>query len=290
MNGYLHHLVSRALDTAPVLKPRLPAWFEPVAPRTPALQEIDQEQEAPDTPRPAPERQSPPRPRLAEAPAFPAPPERPAAVQGLAESMATVPPAPAPPPTAASVRIEREVREHHEVFVQRRIEEKPSPPSPASEPRRAVQREASGPALQAADARIRPRAESPIPAPPVSAFLVPKEPMAAAAQALNPVTASVAAPGPAPRPDNRPPPQPAALVPKSMPAGALPALRPAAVPQAVQAPPPRPVEPPVIEISIGRVEVRAVSAPAPAAAPRQRSAAPMLSLDDYLKQKDGRTT
>jgi hypothetical protein len=43
--------------------------------------------------------------------------------------------------------------------------------------------------------------------------------------------------------------------------------------------------PPTIKVSIGRIEVRAVSAP-PAQAPRQRSKPqPSLSLDDYLKQR-----
>jgi hypothetical protein len=44
-------------------------------------------------------------------------------------------------------------------------------------------------------------------------------------------------------------------------------------------------QPPVIRVSIGRVEVRAIHAPAPAAKP-PRHTAPKLSLDDYLKQRD----
>jgi hypothetical protein len=42
---------------------------------------------------------------------------------------------------------------------------------------------------------------------------------------------------------------------------------------------------PRVEITIGRVEVRAVYAPPPPAE-RKTAARPMISLDDYLKQRD----
>jgi hypothetical protein len=42
---------------------------------------------------------------------------------------------------------------------------------------------------------------------------------------------------------------------------------------------------PRVEITIGRVEVRAVYSPPPPAE-RKTAARPMLSLDDYLKQRD----
>jgi hypothetical protein len=41
---------------------------------------------------------------------------------------------------------------------------------------------------------------------------------------------------------------------------------------------------PRVQVNIGRVEVRAVYAPAPAA--RRPSTAPTMSLDDYLKQRE----
>jgi hypothetical protein len=45
--------------------------------------------------------------------------------------------------------------------------------------------------------------------------------------------------------------------------------------------------PPTIKVSIGRIEVRAVTTP-PAQAPRQRTKPqPSLSLDDYLRQREG---
>src|SRR5262249_19030530 len=43
---------------------------------------------------------------------------------------------------------------------------------------------------------------------------------------------------------------------------------------------------PTISVSIGRVEVRASQAPAPARA--RREAAPRLKLDDYLRRRSGR--
>jgi len=43
--------------------------------------------------------------------------------------------------------------------------------------------------------------------------------------------------------------------------------------------------PPTIEVTIGRIEVRAVTPPAPP--PRQRREPPRMSLDDYLRARDG---
>ena len=44
--------------------------------------------------------------------------------------------------------------------------------------------------------------------------------------------------------------------------------------------------PPTIQVTIGRVEVRAVTAPAEAARPREGKAPPLLSLDQYLRQRN----
>ena len=43
---------------------------------------------------------------------------------------------------------------------------------------------------------------------------------------------------------------------------------------------------PAIHVTIGRVEVRAVTAPAEPARPRERKAPPLLSLDQYLRQRN----
>ena len=44
---------------------------------------------------------------------------------------------------------------------------------------------------------------------------------------------------------------------------------------------------PTINVTIGRIEVRAVHQPAPARPPVAEPRAPLLSLDDYLKQREG---
>jgi hypothetical protein len=62
---------------------------------------------------------------------------------------------------------------------------------------------------------------------------------------------------------------------------ALPAPAPPAAPREEQQPPR-----PAINVTIGRVEVRAVFAPPPQPAPRPQPA-PAMSLEEYLKQRDG---
>jgi hypothetical protein len=47
--------------------------------------------------------------------------------------------------------------------------------------------------------------------------------------------------------------------------------------------PATPELPPTIQVTIGRIEVRAT--PAPAAPPASRRAAPIMSLDEYLRQR-----
>ena len=46
-----------------------------------------------------------------------------------------------------------------------------------------------------------------------------------------------------------------------------------------------PAMPPVIQVSIGRIEVRAVTAPAPAPAKTPHTTTPVMSLDEFLKRK-----
>lgn len=51
---------------------------------------------------------------------------------------------------------------------------------------------------------------------------------------------------------------------------------------------PQAPKPPTIQVTIGRIEVRAVTMPPPPQAPRSRKKSqPSLSLDDYLKQRSG---
>ncbi len=65
--------------------------------------------------------------------------------------------------------------------------------------------------------------------------------------------------------------------------------RPAAptAPTAQPTPPSTPTSEPTIRVTVGRVEVRAVTPPTPSASPAAERTGPALSLDDYLKQRDG---
>ncbi|HZA21190.1 MAG TPA: hypothetical protein VFA32_01040, partial [Dehalococcoidia bacterium] len=45
---------------------------------------------------------------------------------------------------------------------------------------------------------------------------------------------------------------------------------------------------PTTRVNIGRIEVRAITPPAPAPAPKPPRLDPRLTLDDYLRRRDGR--
>jgi hypothetical protein len=47
-------------------------------------------------------------------------------------------------------------------------------------------------------------------------------------------------------------------------------------------------EPPVVRIHIGRIDVRAITPPPPQPASKPAPAQPRLTLDDYLRQREGR--
>jgi len=51
--------------------------------------------------------------------------------------------------------------------------------------------------------------------------------------------------------------------------------------------PSEPIEPPVIKVTIGRIEVRAVTPPAPIPQQQVKQSSPVLSLDEYLRLRDG---
>ena len=51
--------------------------------------------------------------------------------------------------------------------------------------------------------------------------------------------------------------------------------------------PAEPIEPPVIKVTIGRIEVRAVTPPAPIPPQQVKQSSPVLSLDEYLRLRDG---
>jgi hypothetical protein len=287
MNGYLDHLVTRALDAAPVLKPRLPSWFESLTPSVATLQEVDEEHVVADASPAPPSLASPLSQESREIAVSSQQPEISPRPGKSSETVAQALQKPIAPAAMPPVRVEREIHEKHEVVIERRVEEKSAtmPLPPGSLPRRVEPRE---PAALEKNARNQGRMASPVQTSPVLAPVL--RPVSASVVPIRQVTtlAALARPVLPQQRENQPPPV-AALIPKpvSLPA-ALPLPRPESVTGRSREPLPPTAEEPVIRVSIGRVDVRAVFAPPPAAAPRRRCAAPMLSLDDYLKQKDGR--
>jgi hypothetical protein len=67
----------------------------------------------------------------------------------------------------------------------------------------------------------------------------------------------------------------------------LPAQAGQAAPPSREADAQAPPQPPTIEVTIGRIEVRAVTPPPAPAPPPQRQAPPKMSLDDYLRAQSG---
>lgn len=74
------------------------------------------------------------------------------------------------------------------------------------------------------------------------------------------------------------------ILPPSTPAPVMP-REPGAPPRE----PAAPTHPPRITVTIGRVEVRAVPPPPPSSRPRPQPPAPRLSLDEYLRRREGGT-
>ena len=66
------------------------------------------------------------------------------------------------------------------------------------------------------------------------------------------------------------------------------AIKPAASQEKMQiTKPSEPIEPPVIKVTIGRIEVRAVTPPAPVPPQRIKQTSPVISLDEYLRLRNG---
>jgi len=144
----------------------------------------------------------------------------------------------------------------------------------------------------AADAPAQPSIAPPEP------LLLPVAPPEAGAFSESPAPAAGAPPGappPHPAPEDTPAPSPRAaaetlLVPLEAPAlqGETPIRATSgAVAAGLDADPPASPPAPVIEIRIGRVEVRAIQAPAPSQPRPAVSPAPQVSLEEYLRQQNG---
>jgi len=261
---FLRRLAERSLGAGPEpVQPRLPLVFEGPVEDVPLELERHEEVEA----RPA-ERREPPRPVSPAPEVEAAPPEPP-----RAEPAAPSPPPPAPvvrpaaeappaepPPIVPPARVEPSTPPApppRAPVVPPAAEAPPAPPTPPAPPPSAAPAE---PATAAT-----PRAPAPPPAPPTPA----------------PVVARVVGDEPrASREEVRPPRRDGAAVEPVI--GAQVQLGAPPAPIAV----PRAPGPPSVEVSIGRVEVRAVFAP-PEAEPAPPPAAPTVSLDDYLRARDG---
>lgn len=293
-DGFLGQLARRLDPTEPVLQRRQPSRFEPVAPWG--------GEAAFDTVAAAPQAPPATRPR-ADAPTVPAPPTgRATAAAATAASAhvatpmvhgadaplrhlaapilqadaradpgrAAAPPAPEHRRAAEAIgpRHEHLTRETH-VVVERVVNEAGTPPAraaatpaaatpspPATRPPPPPGAAANGPA----------RATRPVP--------IDDSIRAAAVAPARRAADAAAVPHPAaPRP-----------APATVAAAAAGTARRAAAPSLAPAAAPAPLPP--IEVTIGRVEIRAV---APAAAPARpvRAGGPRLSLDDYLRQRGG---
>ncbi|HSI59007.1 MAG TPA: hypothetical protein VLA16_15715, partial [Ideonella sp.] len=82
---------------------------------------------------------------------------------------------------------------------------------------------------------------------------------------------------------NPPPPRPGVSPPQ------MPAVTTRTAPRAPVSPPPMPAPAPAVQVTIGRIEVRAAAAapPAPRGRSAQAGAGPRLTLDAYLRGRNG---
>jgi len=258
MSGYLDHLIDRAQGAAPLVKPRLPSWFEPVSTSPLPLESPPEARETRDA-APPPPPMPPASSRKSEPSTAPmtAPPTDlrslpPSRVESTVVNHFIQP----SPPTVQPVTLQREIRERHEVVVERSIERLAVSPLGNLNPQSVL----TGPPQRPAETDAPPAATAPV------------APVVQASRREEPAFPV------------------AALIPKPVPTPPSAPIAPRRTDSPRQEAPATTAEDPVIRITIGRVDVRAVaSRPAPPSNPR-RSIAPLLSLDDYLRQKDGRSS
>lgn len=278
MSDFLGHLVARSLELAPAVQPRLASLFEPTALEgtiAPGFGLDSPERHASPAPARPAEAAPPPEPREAEPvphrrrrkTAEPPPPAEialPVEVEDADRStLLPPPPAPVRPAKARPVEAREEDRERTLGESLRR----PASLDRAAAPGREGRRE-DPPALQPL---LLPRIEIPrLPEPlPLRASMnrsEATEPPRRKAAEIRPVE-----PGP--------PPVPAPGI----------VVQPRIERAAALAPPPGTLEAPAptIQVTIGRIEVRA-TAPQAAAAPARRASAPAgMTLDEYLRRRDG---
>jgi len=257
MSDYLAHLVSRVWTARPAIQPRRATRFETERPLAPQPLELELEAQRPEshaarvagTDAPAPIGAVRPETLERPGPAIEASRRDPRPRDAVPQPMIGIP---KPVPTPASTRVPASVEER-------------APRSLAALHARGVDAESPSPA-RPAHAPVASRTDASRHEPPVRVMAA----IPATASARAPVRE--APPGPPVR-ERRPAIQPIApSITPAQPAGARPAR---ATPASER--------PPSIQVTIGRVEIRA-TVPAPGAAPAPAAARPRVSLDDYLKR------
>ena len=279
MSGFLGGLIQRAQGRAPSLQRRQPALFEPVVPWAGAMpSDVGEPRVATGVHAAAPEVRPERNDRMDRAPSEPL-----RAVQVHGSDRARE------PLTPASIAIGRteDVRAPETVRSPRPARD-PVPPVPVpvqaikplqAPPRNGVEHgTAVRLASQPAPAQVPALAKATRPDRTPPAPRSPRQP---------PDTASPAAPLPRQRPGDNAPgiftaPRPAATPPAQTLARAR-AAQPASRKAALPATPP--AAPPAVQITIGRVEVRALTTAERSGPRTARPAAPRLSLDDYLRTR-----
>lgn len=279
MTDYLSHLAAKTLSAVDVLQPRVAAWFEPVTPGALSFMhadEIDQSDER-DQVAKAP---SPPVQRPAESLRLSSTEQQPTIEHVESATVPMIPPIPVP----------------SSISLQQPVDPPGQPPMLREQP-----------VLQ-----LRPVVEPPLPTPVADEHIptlpVPQplqQPRAPRPPIPTPVQEAEAQQPASIQPPDMPIPAPRATPPKVTEASplALPKsgaeLQPPGPPAPIVAPLPRvalPMPPiaqrveqpaPTIRVTIGRIDVRAITPPAPAPRTPPASAKPALSLDDYLKQREG---
>lgn len=280
MSDFLGRLAARTLGLAPVVAPRLPSLFEPPAgpvalpaalTERPALGLEEEEHDAVPEPRPTPPRR-PDTARGQREPAGEAPARTvPLRSAGRREREPT-PDAAAAPRTAPPVPVSARVVPGAVEGPRGRV----APPSPARASRSAREGSLDGRATAGPEVRA-PLGSATVG--PVAAGLAPV-PRAAREEPAKPARAAAASvPAQPPAPGSSLPSPLGSLAPSRLPH--FPQLAALTTAGRRSEPPPR------VEVTIGRIEVRATST-ASAAPARRAAASSVPSLDDYLRRRDGR--
>lgn len=260
MSHYLQNIAARSLDATPTVQPRLAARFETVTNPAGAANgatniEVEEAREDP-------------------------------AISPAAASPQTISPAlsHAQPdgsvPVASSSSVRPIVPLPTETI-------RPLPPTSliTPTPTAAVPPQSSAPPLASED-DVSP-ARPPHAAAEASERLRPESPEAAdAPQRLSPILdKAISAPGRSPDPNLAQTTSPPERSPAANPSPLLQPIQPAPAPQAHPAPSPAPAPQPPIQVTIGRIDVQAITLPATARPRMTKSSPPQSSLADYLKAR-----